>query len=75
MHPFKPVLVPGIYQTDSKPLHIREALAQETSRLYARGASDDKGGVMSILNAYTALKESGISPSINIKFFFEGEEE
>lgn len=75
LHPFKPVLVLGIYQTDGKPLNIREALAQETSRLYARGASDDKGGVMSILNAYMALKESGISPSVNVKFFFEGEEE
>ena len=44
-------------------------------RLYARSASDDKAGVMAILTAYAALKESGIEPTANIKFFFEGEEE
>jgi acetylornithine deacetylase/succinyl-diaminopimelate desuccinylase-like protein len=44
-------------------------------RIYARGASDDKGGVMAILNAFTAIKESGIKFQYNVKFFFEGEEE
>jgi acetylornithine deacetylase/succinyl-diaminopimelate desuccinylase-like protein len=44
-------------------------------RLYARSASDDKAGVMSILTAFDALKANGIQPTSNIKFFFEGEEE
>src|SRR5829696_1355639 len=44
-------------------------------RIYARSASDDKAGVMAILTAFTALKEKGITPTSNIKFFFEGEEE
>lgn len=44
-------------------------------RIYARGASDDKGGVDAILNAYDAIKKSGMQPSYNLKFFFEGEEE
>ena len=44
-------------------------------RIYARSASDDKAGVMAILTAFTALKEKGIVPTSNIKFFFEGEEE
>jgi acetylornithine deacetylase/succinyl-diaminopimelate desuccinylase-like protein len=44
-------------------------------RIYGRSASDDKGGVVAILNAYGALKESGLQPSFNLKFFFEGEEE
>jgi acetylornithine deacetylase/succinyl-diaminopimelate desuccinylase-like protein len=44
-------------------------------RLYARSASDDKAGVMSILTAFDALKANGIPPTSNIKFFFEGEEE
>jgi acetylornithine deacetylase/succinyl-diaminopimelate desuccinylase-like protein len=44
-------------------------------RLYARSASDDKAGVMAILTAVAALKESGITPTSNIKVFFEGEEE
>ena len=44
-------------------------------RIYARSASDDKAGVMAILTAFDALKASGLSPSSNIKFVFEGEEE
>src|SRR2546425_4655594 len=44
-------------------------------RIYARGASDDKAGVMGIITAFDALKASGLTPSLNIKFLFEGEEE
>jgi acetylornithine deacetylase/succinyl-diaminopimelate desuccinylase-like protein len=44
-------------------------------RLYARGASDDKAGVMGILTAFDALKAQNAKPSVNIKFLFEGEEE
>ena len=45
------------------------------SRLYGRASSDDKAGVFSIITAYDALRQSGISPNVNVKFFFEGEEE
>ena len=44
-------------------------------RLYARSASDDKAGVMAILSAVDALRANNITPSSNLKFFFEGEEE
>ncbi len=44
-------------------------------RLYARSASDDKAGVFAILKAFEALVAKGIKPTVNIKFFFEGEEE
>ncbi len=44
-------------------------------RVYARSASDDKGGVMAILAAVQALRATGARPSAHIKFFFEGEEE
>ncbi|HRH51216.1 MAG TPA: M20/M25/M40 family metallo-hydrolase [Panacibacter sp.] len=44
-------------------------------RIYARSSSDDKAGVDAILNAYDAIKKSGMQPGFNIKFFFEGEEE
>jgi acetylornithine deacetylase/succinyl-diaminopimelate desuccinylase-like protein len=44
-------------------------------RIYARSASDDKAGVMAILNAYAAIRFHMIAPTSNIKFFFEGEEE
>ena len=44
-------------------------------RLYARSASDDKAGVMAVLNAVAALRAQNLRPTSNIKFFFEGEEE
>jgi len=44
-------------------------------RLYARSSSDDKAGVMAILAAVDALRAAGVRPSVNLKFFFEGEEE
>jgi acetylornithine deacetylase/succinyl-diaminopimelate desuccinylase-like protein len=44
-------------------------------RIYARSASDDKAGVMSILTAFDALKTNSIAFTSNIKFLFEGEEE
>ncbi|MGH9382200.1 MAG: M20/M25/M40 family metallo-hydrolase [Thermoanaerobaculia bacterium] len=44
-------------------------------RLYARSASDDKAGVFAILAATDALKSAGSAPAVNLKLFFEGEEE
>jgi acetylornithine deacetylase/succinyl-diaminopimelate desuccinylase-like protein len=44
-------------------------------RIYARSASDDKAGVFAILTAFDALIAKNITPTVNIKFFFEGEEE
>ena len=45
------------------------------ARIYARSASDDKAPIQAILSALDALKAAGAKPSINLKFFFEGEEE
>ena len=44
-------------------------------RLTGRGAGDDKAGAFAILNAYAALQAAGATPTANLKFFFEGEEE
>ena len=44
-------------------------------RIYARAASDDKGPIIAMLAALDALTASGRRPEVNLKFFFEGEEE
>jgi cysteinylglycine-S-conjugate dipeptidase len=50
-------------------------LVRKGNRLYGRGSSDDKGGVVAQLGAITAtLKTQGTLP-VNIKMLVEGEEE
>ena len=44
-------------------------------RLYARSASDDKSPIVAMLTAIDALRALGRKHSVNLKFFFEGEEE
>src|SRR4026208_1191473 len=44
-------------------------------RLYARSASDDKAGVMAVPTPFDAWRAQGIAPSLNVKFFFDGEAE
>jgi acetylornithine deacetylase/succinyl-diaminopimelate desuccinylase-like protein len=44
-------------------------------RISCRSSADDKSGVMAIIQAYDAIVKSGLKPTCNIKFFFEGEEE
>ncbi len=77
LHPFTPKLFSnsiengGVQQNwPSKGLSI-----DPECRIYARGASDDKAGVMAIINGYSSLFVNSILPKVNIKFFFEGEEE
>ena len=45
------------------------------SRIYARSAGDDKASILAIVWALDALQALGVRPSVNLKFFFEGEEE
>ncbi|HEX6158787.1 MAG TPA: M20/M25/M40 family metallo-hydrolase, partial [Thermoanaerobaculia bacterium] len=44
-------------------------------RIWARSSSDDKGPIIALLSALDALRASGRKPVVNLKFFFEGEEE
>jgi acetylornithine deacetylase/succinyl-diaminopimelate desuccinylase-like protein len=44
-------------------------------RIYARSTGDDKGSILAQLTALDALRALGVRPSVNLKFFFEGEEE
>lgn len=48
---------------------------ERDGRLYARGASDDKAGIVSIITAIEVFQRSGIELPVNIKLLFEGEEE
>jgi acetylornithine deacetylase/succinyl-diaminopimelate desuccinylase-like protein len=53
----------------------RGGTLDEDARLYARSASDDKAPIIAMLTAIDALRAGRIPLSVNLKFFFEGEEE
>jgi acetylornithine deacetylase/succinyl-diaminopimelate desuccinylase-like protein len=44
-------------------------------KVYARGASDDKGQLFCLLKAYEAVLDQQGRPPLNLHFIFEGEEE
>jgi acetylornithine deacetylase/succinyl-diaminopimelate desuccinylase-like protein len=77
LHPFRPSLYNGMYEKGAiaLPWLSKGNNYDLNARIYVRGASDDKAGVMAIINAYAQLKSLGLQPTVNIKFFFEGEEE
>jgi acetylornithine deacetylase/succinyl-diaminopimelate desuccinylase-like protein len=75
--PYQPVFLSHSIEKGGSVLPLPkpdEAINPEW-RISGRSSSDDKAGVMLILNAYDALAKSRVQPTSNIKFFFEGEEE
>ena len=78
--PKKPhVLFYGHYDVQPPdPLDLWESPPFEPSvrdgNLYARGATDDKGQVFSIVKAFEAVSRDG-QPPVNIRFLIEGQEE
>ena len=77
LEPFKPRLANESLEKGGRLIPFPEGgnAFDSSWRIYARGASDDKAGVDVILNAYEAIRRTGIKLHSNIKFFFEGEEE
>jgi acetylornithine deacetylase/succinyl-diaminopimelate desuccinylase-like protein len=75
--PFTPVLRDGSLAAGAKviPMPAPGQRLSGESRIYARSASDDKGAIIAMLGALDGLRSANIAPSVNLKFFFEGEEE
>jgi len=57
------------------PLPAADAHVDPDWRLYARSAGDDKASIMAILAAVDAMHDQHVEQSVNLKVFFEGEEE
>jgi acetylornithine deacetylase/succinyl-diaminopimelate desuccinylase-like protein len=73
--PWEPVLRAGATQ-ESPEVDLDAAPKLDSEwRLFGRSASDDKGPIVAMLAALDALRAAGATPSVNLKFFFEGEEE
>lgn len=74
--PFTPTWYDGPHDRGGKRVSLPASGAVPPDwRLYARAASDDKAGVYAILTAIAALDAAEITPGVNLKLFFEGEEE
>lgn len=75
--PFEPVLMTDTHEAGGEVLDF-DALPSPVppeARLYARSSSDDKTPIVAVLAALDGLRAIGRAPSVNIKFFLEGEEE
>ncbi|MDF2039811.1 M20/M25/M40 family metallo-hydrolase [Cytobacillus oceanisediminis] len=76
----KTLLIYGHYDVQPpEPLHLWESdpfdpVIRE-DKIFARGATDDKGNLLATIMAVKCLKDADIPIPINLKFFFEGEEE
>jgi acetylornithine deacetylase/succinyl-diaminopimelate desuccinylase-like protein len=75
--PWKPVLRSGPLSARPSELSLEGDSGRypPEARIFARSASDDKSPIVAMLVALDGLKALGVAPSVNLKFFFEGEEE
>ena len=70
--PWKPVM----RGRDGKDVDWQNAdQADSEWRLFARSAGDDKAAIIAMLAALDALRDQGAKAAVNLRFFFEGEEE
>ena len=76
LKPFTPVLIDAPMESGGQVVGpCSGSAANSALRIAARGAADDRAGVMALLNAYQTLTSTGRAPKANLKFLFEGEEE
>src|SRR5262249_168701 len=75
--PWTPVLRRGSLSTGEAPIDPMSPPADLDPewRLYARSASDDKAPIICFMAALDALTAAHTPISVNLRFFFEGEEE
>jgi acetylornithine deacetylase/succinyl-diaminopimelate desuccinylase-like protein len=75
--PLEPVFRRGLAEDDAATVALGDVADDDLGslRLYARGASDDKGPIWCHLNAIALMDSLGLAPGVNVKLIFDGEEE
>ncbi len=74
--PWEPVLRNGTLESAPETFGLpAEGPIEDDWRVYARSASDDKAPIIALMTALDALRASGLEPTSNLKFIFEGDEE
>ena len=75
--PFEPTLYTAAMEAGgrSRPFPRDGEAVDPQWRIYARSAGDDKAPIAALLPVLRAFNEGGVTPSSNLIFFFDGEEE
>lgn len=75
--PFSPTLYTAAMEAGGEPIEMPAdgAPVDPEWRIYARSAGDDKAPIAAILPVLRSFAESGITPTSNLVFMFDGEEE
>jgi len=75
--PFDPTLYTAAMEAGGSPIPLPADGAEVDPewRLYARSAGDDKAPIMAILAVLRSFRTSGVTPTSNLVFMFDGEEE
>ena len=72
--PWTPVMRDGPVELGGREVPMIAPFDPEW-RIFARSASDDKAPIIALLAALDALESLDLAPAVNLKVFFEGEEE
>ena len=72
--PWIPVLRTGLVELGGQQVPMESPFDPEW-RIFSRSAGDDKAPIIALISALDALDQAGIELSVNLKLFFEGEEE
>ena len=75
--PFEPTLYSASMEAGGDPIPMPEPgdAVDPEWRIYARSAGDDKAPIAAVLAVLHAFLEGGVTPTSNLVFFFDGEEE
>ena len=75
--PFEPTLYTAAMEAGGEPRAFPEQgeAVDPEWRIYARSAGDDKAPILAILTVLRSFREAGVTPTSNLIFFLDGEEE
>jgi acetylornithine deacetylase/succinyl-diaminopimelate desuccinylase-like protein len=72
--PWTPVMRDGLVEYGGQEVPMKAPFDPEW-RIFGRSAGDDKGPIIALIAGLEALDQAGIPLTVNLKVFFEGEEE
>ena len=75
--PFEPTLYTAAMEAggEPRPLPAEAEAVDPEWRIYARSAGDDKAPIAALLPVLRSFREAGVTPTSNLIFFLDGEEE